>query len=65
MAAVQFLFHDEERQWQDVSGEEEVNVDTRQRSNKVRTTEAEKRIAILKNGKEFSCICLRYLISPS
>ena len=30
-----------------VSGEEEVNVDTRQSSNKVRTTEAEKRIAIL------------------
>ena len=44
--------------------EEEVNVDTRQQSsNKVRTTEAEKRVAILKNGKEFSCICLRYLIS--
>ena len=41
--------------------EEEVNVDTRQQSsNKVRTTEEEKRIAIMMNGKVFSCICLRY-----
>ena len=45
--------------------DDEINVDTRQQiSNKVRKTEAEKRIAIL-NGKEFSFICLGYLISQS
>jgi hypothetical protein len=35
------------------SGEDEVNVITRQSSDKVRTTEA-----IMKNGKEFSSVCL-------
>ena len=45
-----------------VSGEEEVNVDTREQQ---RLIEAEKRIAIMKNGKEFSCIRLRYSISLS
>ena len=42
--------------------EEEVNVDTKhQCGNKVRKTE-EEIIAILKKCKEFSCICLGYLI---
>ena len=52
----------EERQWQDVSGEEEVNVDTREQQRQI---EAEKRIAIMKNGKEFLCIRLIYSISQS
>ena len=36
-----------------VSGEEEVNVYTSEQQMQI---EAEKRIAIMKNGKEFSCI---------
>ena len=45
--------------------EEEVDVDTRQQSsNQVRTTEEEKRIAIL-NGKEFSCICFKKIFNFS
>ena len=45
-----------------VSGEEKVNVDTREQQRQI---EAEKRIAIMKNGKEFLCIRLGYSISLS
>ena len=45
-----------------VSGEEELNVDTSEQQMQI---EAEKRIAIMKNGKECSCIHLIYSISLS
>ena len=56
----------EESQWQDVSGEEEVNVDTKQQSsNKVRTTEEEKKNRDIEERQRVFKYLFRILISQN
>ena len=58
--------HEKERQRKDVNGAEEENVNSRQLSNKARSTKAKlNKKESQEERQRVSCICLGYLISQS